>query len=114
MLRRVAIIAALAGLAAYATITLRGPQGVRALEEKRREIHALEEQNANLRRDIERKKLRLERLRNDPGTLEVEIEKRLGKVRPGVTEFRETGQHLRPEADKAPRAVADQSKPARQ
>jgi predicted nuclease with TOPRIM domain len=92
----------LAGLAAYATITLRGPQGLRALEEKRREIRALEEENANLRRDIEAKKLRIERLKNDPSTQEVEIEKRLGKVHPGVTEFRELGQHLASEPVKAP------------
>ncbi|HZS53697.1 MAG TPA: septum formation initiator family protein [Bryobacteraceae bacterium] len=106
------MIAALAGLAAYATIMLRGPQGVSALEEKRREIRTLEEQNANLRRDIEAKKLRIERLKNDPGTQEVEIEKRLGKVRPGVTEFRELGQHLAPDAGKASGTSTDALKPA--
>lgn len=94
MLRPIAIVAALTGLAAYATITLRGPQGLAALSEKRREIRMLEEENANLRRDIEAKKLRIERLKTDAGTQEVEIEKRLGKVKPGATEFRELGQHL--------------------
>jgi hypothetical protein len=61
----------------------------------------LEEENANLRRDIEAKKLRIERLKNDAGTQEVEIQKRLGKVRPGVTEFRELGQHVAPEAGRS-------------
>lgn len=93
MLRPVAILAALVGLAAYATIMLRGPQGLTALAEKRREIRTLEEENANLRRDIEAKKSRIERLKTDPSTQEVEIGKRLGKVHAGVTEFRELGRH---------------------
>jgi cell division protein FtsB len=106
------MIAALAGLAAYATIMLRGPQGVSALQEKRREIRALEEENANLRRDIEAKKLRIERLKTDPGTQQVEIQKRLGKVRPGVTEFRELGQHLAPDAGKVSGTATHDSKQA--
>ena len=94
ILRPIAIVAALAGLASYATIMLRGPQGLRAWAEKRQEIRTLEEQNANLRRDIEAEQQRIERLKTDPGTQEVEVEKRLGKVRPGSTEFRELGQHV--------------------
>jgi predicted nuclease with TOPRIM domain len=113
MLRPAAIIAALAGLTAYATIMLRGPQGLTALAEKRHEIRALEEENADLRRDIETKKLRIERLKNDPGTQEVEVQKRLGKVRPGVTEFRELGQHLAPDADKSGMPATDGTKTAR-
>lgn len=109
MLRPIAIIAALVCLAAYATIMLRGPQGLSALAEKRREIRALEEENANLRRDIEAKKLRIERLKNDPGTQQVEVEKRLGKVLPGATEFRELGQHVTPDPTVSP-APTDSSK----
>jgi cell division protein FtsB len=96
ILRPIAIVAALAGLASYATIMLRGPQGLGALADKRREIRTLEEQNANLRRDIEAEKQRIGRLKNDPGTQEIEVEKRLGKVRPGSTEFREVGQPIAP------------------
>ncbi len=90
------MIAALAGLAAYATIMLRGPQGLSALEEKRHEIQALEEQNANLARDIEARKQRIERLKNDPSLQEVEVEKNLGKVRPGSTEFKVSGERTAP------------------
>ncbi len=114
ILRPVAMIAALAGLAAYATIMLRGPQGLSALSEKRHEIRMLEEQNANLRRDIEEKRLRIERLKSDPGTQQVEVEKRLGKVVPGSTEFRATGQHLTPEDAKAPSTSTDETKPVQQ
>jgi cell division protein FtsB len=81
-------------LASYAIITLRGPQGIGAWMKKREEIKTLELQNANLRRDIEAEKHRIELLQHDPGTQEVEVQKHLGKVRPGATEFRELGQHL--------------------
>ena len=59
-----------------------------ALTEKRHQIQILEEENANLLRDIEAKKQRIERLKNDPKTQEVEIEKRLGRVHSGDTQFK--------------------------
>lgn len=92
ILRPLAAIAALAGLAAYATITLRGPQGIKALEERRQEIRALEEQNANLQRDIETKRQRVDRLKTDPSAQEVAIRERLGKVHAGDTDFKIPGQ----------------------
>jgi len=94
ILRPLAAIAALAGLVAYATIMLRGPQGVRALQERRQEIRALEEQNANLARDIQAKKQRIERLKNDPSTQEVIIKKVLGLTRPGDTDFKTSSDNL--------------------
>lgn len=97
-LRPLAALAALAGLAAYATIMLRGPQGVSALEEKHRQIRALEEQNATLTREIDEKKQRIELLKSDPSTQRVEIQKRLGKMAPGATEFKVPGQRISPEA----------------
>lgn len=102
ILRPIAALAALAGLAAYATIMLRGPQGLSALSEKRHEIRTLEEQNANMARDIEAKKQRIKRLMDDPSTQEVEIEKRLGRIHPGDTEFKVPGQHIAPAAPKQP------------
>lgn len=92
-LRPLAALAALVGLAAYATIMLRGPQGISAWTEKRHQIQALEEQNADLQRDIEAKKQRIERLKNDPATQVVELEK-LGLVHKDDTQFKITGQHL--------------------
>ncbi len=92
-LRPVAAVAALAGLAAYATIMLRGPQGLSALSEKRQEIQSLEEQNANLQRDIELKKLHIQKLKTDPSTQEVELE-RLGFVHRHDTQFKVTGQRI--------------------
>lgn len=99
ILRPLAALAALVGLAAYATIMLRGPQGLSALEEKRRQIRVLEEENADLQRDLDAKKHRIERLKNDPKTQEVEIGKRLGRVHSGTTQFRISGQPVTPSDD---------------
>jgi cell division protein FtsB len=94
MLRILAAIAALVGLAAYATIMLRGPQGVSALEEKHRQIRALEEQNANTVRDIEARKRRIESLTNDPGAQAVAVEREQHKLHAGQTRFDTPGQHV--------------------
>jgi cell division protein FtsB len=96
ILRLLAAVAALAGLAAYATIMLRGPQGLTALQEKRQQIRALQERNANLTRDIAAKKQRIERLKNDPSLQEVEIEQRTGMVHQGDTKFKIPAPNGRP------------------
>lgn len=86
-LRPIAALAALAGLGAYATLMLRGPQGLSALSEKHHEIRSIEEQNAELQRDIEAKRTRIERLKHDSSAQELEIRKRLKMQRPGETRF---------------------------
>ena len=109
ILRPLAAFAALVGLGAYATIMLRGPQGLAALTEKRRQIRTLEEQNADLARDIAAKKQRIERLKSDPKTQEVEIEKRLGRVPPGATEFKIAGPSATPLSTEAAEPPAKSS-----
>jgi cell division protein FtsB len=94
-LRPLAAFAALTGLAAYATIMFRAPEGFKAWEEKRAHIQALEEQNAQIQRDIDREKQRIEKLKSDPGTQQVELEK-LGLVHRADTQFKIAGQHLTP------------------
>jgi cell division protein FtsB len=106
LLRPIAIVAVLAGLAAYATLMWRGPQGVQALEERRAQIRALEEQNATLSRDIDAKRQRVERLKNDPSTQEVELE-RLGFVHKNDTEFKVTGQRVAPSTPASSAASGD-------
>lgn len=88
-LRPVAALAALSGLAAYATIMLRGPQGLDALGEKHHEIRMLQEQNDRLAHEIEMKKARIERLQSDPSTQEVELQ-RLGFLHQHDTQFKTT------------------------
>ena len=75
---------------------LRGPQGISALQEKRREVRALEEENANLTREIELKRARIQKLKTDSSTQELEIRKRLKMQHQGDTQF------ILPDAKPAP------------
>ena len=101
ILRPLAAIAALVALGAYATIMLRGPQGLNALTEKHHEIQTLEEQNADLQRDINAKKERIEKLKHDASTQELEIRKRLKMQREGETQFVLPTQPSHPAANEA-------------
>jgi cell division protein FtsB len=80
-------LCSLVGLAAYAAIMLHGPQGVGALEEKRKVVRELEEQNANLLKEIEEEKQLINKLQHDPNTQERFVRERTGKTRPGDTSF---------------------------
>ena len=71
--------------ASYAFVTLRG--GIPALIQKQREIRTLEKQNADLAREIEFRRERIERLREDESEQELEIRHRLKLVRPGEKVF---------------------------
>jgi cell division protein FtsB len=92
-LRPIAALATLTALAAYAVIMLRGPQGLSALGETQKQIRALEEENANLKRDIEARKHHILRLGNDRATQVLELRK-LGFVGEGDTEFNVGGQKI--------------------
>ena len=71
----------------YGVVALRGPRGISALFEKRREIRQLEDQNAAAVAEIERRKERIERLRHNSTEQEMEIRKQLKLLRPGETTF---------------------------
>jgi Septum formation initiator. len=86
-LRRTGYIAALGIAGVYALIAFHGPQGVPVLKEKRKEIESLQEQNADLTRDIEYRRRRIERLRTSQAEQELEIRDRLKLLRPGETSF---------------------------
>ena len=73
--------------AAYGWIALRGPQGIQALIEKRREIRELQEQNASMARENERRRERIKRLESSTSEQEMEIRKQLKLLRPGETTF---------------------------
>ena len=66
---------------------LHGPQGVGALEEKRKVVRQLEEQNATLLKEIDEEKQLINKLQHDPGTQERFVRERTGKTRPGDTSF---------------------------
>jgi cell division protein FtsB len=86
-LRPLAIIAAFVAAGAYGAIMLRGPQGLNALREKHQQIRTLEEENADLQREIAAKRDRINRLKSDASTQELEIRKRMKMQREGDTQF---------------------------
>jgi len=92
-LRPMAALATLTALAAYAVIMLRGPQGLSALDEKQKQIRTLEEENANLAREIEARKQHIMRLDKDRATQVLELRK-LGFVGQGDTEFNVGGRKI--------------------
>ena len=74
-------------IAVCTLIALRGPQGVPALMEKRREIQLLQEQNADLQKLNEMKRDRISRLESSQAEQEMEIRNRLKLLRKGETSF---------------------------
>ena len=71
----------------YGLVALRGPQGISALLDKRREVRLLEEQNAAQAAENERRRERIHRLEKNPTEQEMEIRKQLKLLRPGETTF---------------------------
>ncbi len=86
-IKRAVAITAFVLVSAYAVVALRGPGGMSALGEKRREVQSLEEQNARLSREIQQKHDRIERLKNSTSEQELEIRRKLKLQRPGETTF---------------------------
>jgi cell division protein FtsB len=73
--------------AGYALVTLQGPQGIPALMQKQKDIRTYEKENADLAREIEDRRERIKRLREDESEQELEIRQRLKLVRPGEKVF---------------------------
>jgi cell division protein FtsB len=85
--RRAGFILAFTVVVVYGLVAVRGPQGIQALLEKHREIRLLEEQNAAMARENERRKERIQRLQTSTSEQEMEIRKQLKLLRPGETSF---------------------------
>ncbi len=79
------LAAAIIGISAWAA--LRGPQGIQALIEKRREIRQLEEQNAASARENEQRREHIRRLEENSSEQDLEIRRHLKLLRPGETTF---------------------------
>jgi len=86
-LKRTGYLIAIAALAGYGWIALRGPQGIDALLSKHREIRQLEEQNAATARENERRREHIRRLKDSQSEQDMEIRKQLKLLRPGETTF---------------------------
>jgi cell division protein FtsB len=71
----------------YSYVSLRGPQGVPRLLEKRQQIQQLQEQNEELERQNAEKKQRIQNLGDSEAEQEIEIRRRMKVVKPGETTF---------------------------
>ena len=71
----------------YALATLSGARGIPAVLDRQKQIQRLEDRNAQLARDIERKRDHIRRLQNDASEQELEIRDRYKLVHPGDTVF---------------------------
>jgi cell division protein FtsB len=71
----------------YAVATLGGARGIPAVRARQKQIERLEDRNAELAREIERKREHIRRLKNDASEQELEIRDRFKLVHPGDTVF---------------------------
>ncbi|HUA85323.1 MAG TPA: septum formation initiator family protein [Bryobacteraceae bacterium] len=102
LFRRGGFLLALTFIGAYGWMALRGPQGVQALEEKHRQIRQLQEQNAAMALDNDRRREHIRLLKESPSEQDMEIRKQLKLLRPGETTF------ILPDAPKKDPASGDQ------
>lgn len=87
VLRTVFAAAAFVLAGAYISSALRGPNGLPAMIEKRRQVRELQEQNANLQKEIGLKRDRIRRLRDSRSDQELEIRQRLKLLKEKETTF---------------------------
>ena len=86
-LRKTGYLATVVLLGSYALFTLRGPNGIPALMEKRNQVHELEVQRATLAAEIQQKRDRIEKLKTSKSEQELAIKERLRLVAPNETQF---------------------------
>ena len=87
LIRRLAFLAVLAGLGGYAFVQLRGPRGISALLEKRRQIEEREDRNRTLEQNIRKQRETNHRLESDPSYLGEVIQQKTGMVPKGHENF---------------------------
>ena len=86
-LARSLCVVAVVLIAGYAVVALGGPRGIPGLIEKRKQVQELEKRNAALAREIEQKRARIGRLRDNETDQEREIRQRLKLVKPDEKVF---------------------------
>lgn len=74
-------------IALYGWIALRGPLGIQSLLDRRTEIRTLQEKNAAMAREIDRRRDRIRRLTDSTSEQDMEIRKQLKLLKPGETSF---------------------------
>jgi cell division protein FtsB len=86
-LRRAILLIVFALIGAYGLVELRSPQGIPALKQRWDDIRKLEEENANLQRENNYRRERIQKLESSSSEQELEIRKKLKLLRPGETSF---------------------------
>ncbi len=84
---RYAYLITFLAVSGYAFVTLRGPKGVHALFEKQAQIREMEQHNAELDKQIERKREHIRRIASNPSEQELEVRERLKLVHPNEKVF---------------------------
>lgn len=86
-LRTILCTAALILAGCYLLFSFRGPNGIPMILEKKRQVRELQEQNANLEREIQMKKERIRGLSEDRSQVELEVRKQLRLLKKNETSF---------------------------
>lgn len=86
-LRSIGVLAAVSICGVYLLLAMRGPLGLPALQGKWHEIRQMQLENDTLRRDVDMRRDRIQRLENNTAEQELEIRKQLKMTRPGETVF---------------------------
>lgn len=85
LIRRAGLALGLLTASVYVVVALLGPNGVPALLKQRQDLKVLETQNANLARERDELRYRVDALERDSQTQELEVRRQLGKARKGET-----------------------------
>jgi cell division protein FtsB len=87
LIQKAGLFLCFAGMATYAYVTFQGPHGIPALTEKRRQITALQEENATLAADNRRLATWVDKLGKDKSAQRIKVRERLKLLQPGETQF---------------------------
>ncbi len=83
IIRRAGLALGLLTASVYVVVALLGPNGVPALLQQRQSLQILETQNANLARERDELRYRVDALDRDTQTQELEVRRQLGKAKKG-------------------------------
>jgi cell division protein FtsB len=87
LIQRAGLFVCFAAVAMYAFVTFQGPHGIPALQEKRRQIVALQEENATLAANNRRLAMTVAKLSTDKAAQGSKVRERLKLLQPGETQF---------------------------
>ena len=97
--REICIICVILGCLTLVVFSIFGESGWLQLQEKNTRLQTLGAEMSQLEKDNHVLKERIEKLKNDPETVELEIRKRLPRAKPGETVYQKSeseNQHVKP------------------